>query len=186
TSPMLMNGGTVIFSPGSVIAGLYCAAAGAPLPPRPRSTTHFSPLRRRLLSRGLPPHILGLKGGVFFTDFLLVPTRPRRQRVLVIRLGVHEDVVFPLLVEVLEVFLLQEGDLDLVLRADAVEGDGPRLEVLELELEDGPPIARGVQVPVEALVELPVVADQHHAFADIHVFDRRHNHSPSAGAALAA
>ena len=48
------------------------------------------------------------------------------------------------------------------------------LQVPHLELEDGPPVPGRVQVAVEALVELPVLADEDHALANVDVLDVGH------------
>lgn len=152
---------------------------------------------RRPLDRGLGLHDLEFHGGrQFQADRLALVEDDLRlaallhvehlvadpfpvQGDLVVRLGVHEDVAVAVLVDVVHLPLVQVSLLDLVLGADPVHGDGAGLEILQLQLQDGPPVAGGVQIPVNHGVELAVVADDDHSLADLTVFDRSHRLPPS-------
>ena len=96
------------------------------------------------------------------------------QRVLVAGFDVHEDVAVAVLVDVFHLTLFQVGLLDLVVGLDAAVQDVAGLQVLELEGEDGPPVAGRVQVAVHHVLELAVVADDDHPLADLAEFDRCH------------
>src|SRR5262249_58800453 len=74
TSPMLMNGGTVIFSPVSVIAGLYWAAAVAPFTDGSVWTTFCSTVGGSSMSRGLPSYIVSLTVSFSFRYFIWSPS----------------------------------------------------------------------------------------------------------------
>jgi hypothetical protein len=100
---------------------------------------------------------------------------------LVVGLLVHEDVVVALLVEVLHLALVEVGLLDLVVGPEALGDDGAGLEVLELEVEDGAPVPGRVEVAVDDLPELAVLADDDHALAHLAVFDGGHRSVSPAG-----
>src|SRR5262249_10148761 len=78
-------------------------------------------------------------------------------------------------IDVLHLALVEVGLLDLVLRPDAVDGYRTGLKILELELQDRPPVPGRVQVAVHHVIELAVLADEDHALADLTVFDRSHD-----------
>ncbi len=76
-------------------------------------------------------------------------------------LGVHEDEVVAVLVRVVVVLRVEVHDVDLVVRVDALVGDRAGREVLQLEVQDRPPVPRRVQVAVEAVEERPVHVQDH-------------------------
>src|SRR5262249_62382175 len=90
------------------------------------------------------------------------------------------------LVKVLHVASLQIGLFDLVFGMDALVVDEPGLQVLELEAELGGQVARRLEIAIDDVVELLVLADDHHALAHFAVLDRSHETSVTFGNASSA
>src|SRR5207302_4312297 len=72
---------------------------------------------------------------------------------------------------------LEVGLLDLVLGVDADLVDEAGLEALELEGQLGGQVTGGAQLAVHALIQLTILADDHHALADVDVQNRGHDSS---------
>jgi len=69
---------------------------------------------------------------------------------------------------------------------DSISGDRPGLEVFQLELQDGPPISRRIQIAVHDMKQLTALPHNHHAFANLAVFNRSHKYlRPQKDAAMA-
>src|SRR5262249_16381210 len=113
-----------------------------------------------------------------------VPDPLAGQRHLIVGVGVHENEATNFVVDVLDFAVVQVGLLDLVLRSDAIDRDRPRLQILELELENGTPVTGSVKIAVNYVIELAVVPDDYHALANLTVLDRRHKKPPSSSKSL--
>src|SRR5207244_1523533 len=95
---------------------------------------------------------------------------------LVVVLVVHEHGTGAVLVEILHLAFVQVGLLDLVLGTHAVDRDGTGVQVLQFELQNGPPVSGRIQIAVDDRIELAVLPYDHHAFADLAVFDGSHKY----------
>src|SRR5579883_64966 len=98
----------------------------------------------------------------------------RAQGDLVVSLLVHEHVVVALFVEVLHWAFVEVRQLDFIIRPETPGRHGARLQVFELQVQNGAPVSRRVQVAVHHGVELAVFTDDDHALSHLAVVDRGH------------